>query len=57
MELVLDARDGANQSCGRDAESSAAGRNCDPNVRLRLRKRFILTVDCLLARSSGTIPV
>jgi len=57
MELVLDARDGANRSCGRDAESSAAGRNRDPNVRLRLRKRFILTVDCLLARSSGTIPV
>ena len=57
MEFVLDAHDGAYRSCGCDAESSAAGLNCYPNVRLGLRKRFILTVDCLLVRGSGTIPV
>lgn len=57
MEFVLDAHDGAYRSCGCDAESSAAGLNCYPNVRLRLRKRSILIVDCLLVRGSGTIPV
>lgn len=56
MEFVLDAHDGANRSCACDAESSEAGRNCDPSVRLRLRKRAILIADCLLARGSGTIP-